>query len=56
MRIWNGLVANNVVEYNNKRYLVTRLYKKGEEKLADLHSPSEDIEGVSIFECKKLES
>ena len=54
MRLWNGIVTGDVVEYQGTKYVVTKVYKLDEKGVLNLHSPSGDLEGIIAHECKKI--
>ncbi len=52
MRINNGLYEFNIVEYKSKRYEVIEV----KDNKCKLKNNEKIIEGISVFECKKIES
>lgn len=59
MRIWNGLRLNDIVIYNNKKYIIKKLYDNENKRVCDLATLEEPdkilLFGISVYECIKCE-
>lgn len=59
MRIWNGLRLNNIIIYNNKKYIIKKLYDEDNKRVCDLATLDEPdkitLQGISVYECIKCE-
>lgn len=59
MRIWNGLRLNDIVIYNNKKYIIKKLYDNENKRVCDLATLEEPDKilffEISVFECIKCE-
>ena len=59
MRIWNGLRLNDRIIYNNKKYIVKKLYDEDNKRLCDLATLEEPdknaMQGILVYECIKCE-
>lgn len=59
MRIWNGLRLNDIVIYNNEKYIIKKLYDNENKRVCDLATLQEPdktlLFGISVYECIKCE-
>lgn len=59
MRIWNGLRLNDIVIYNNKKYIIKKIYDNENKRVCDLATLEEldkiTLHGISVYECIKCE-
>lgn len=59
MRIWNGLRLNDIVIYNNEKYLIKKLYDNENKRVCDLATLEEPdkilLFEISVYECIKCE-
>lgn len=59
MRIWNGLRINDIIIYNNKKYIIKKLYDEENKRVCDLATLDEPdkitLQAISVYECIKCE-